>query len=370
MKKFTKLWQLTLILLLSSSFALAQSVERKIELKEQLKPQTASEEAVVEQIWKSGLSVQDFYQQYSREKQKVEAGQEDAINVQDFSKQNSIEQQKNEAALHGYEFIPEEYLEESMNLQNSEIGLAPSTFVAQPSKVNIVTEGTQVWGIGFQGNGFSTWDVDVPGTISSINPGVTHNAFTGAFSNRSPLYMYIVDNDTDELKMIDRATGTVARVVGVVNLGGQQALAMAVDRATGIMYLMTGTSDLYTLDLTTATVTLVGSTGIASMVEIAIDNSGQMYGWSLGTGNSYSIDKATGVANVLGPLGYAAAFVQGGDCDPATDIIYLAAYDNVTAGEERILDKVTGGTTLVGAFQAGEEYCFYVIPKFDTRYCC
>ena len=60
MKKFTRFWQLTMILVFMSSFAFAQSVEQKVQLKEQFKPQTATEEAVVEEMWKSGLGLNDL----------------------------------------------------------------------------------------------------------------------------------------------------------------------------------------------------------------------------------------------------------------------------------------------------------------------
>ena len=57
MKKFTRFWQLTMVLLFMSSFAFAQNVEKKVQLKEQFKPQTASEEAAVEEMWKNGIEV-------------------------------------------------------------------------------------------------------------------------------------------------------------------------------------------------------------------------------------------------------------------------------------------------------------------------
>jgi hypothetical protein len=51
----------------------------------------------------------------------------------------------------------------------------------------------------------------------------------------------------------------------------------------------------------------------------------------------------------LGSLGYDANYAQGMGWDPVNDIVYLAAFNNATmSGELRILDRVTGNTTLIG----------------------
>jgi hypothetical protein len=74
-----------------------------------------------------------------------------------------------------------------------------------------------------------------------------------------------------------------------------------------------------------------------------------MYSFDIVGDNSYKIDKATGASTLLGSIGYDANYAQGMGFDPSADIVYIAAYNNATAaGELRILDRVTGNTTLVG----------------------
>ena len=335
MKKFTKLWQLTMILVFMSSVSFAQNAY-------------TSRDAQNQKMTKEAIT------------QQKQATQE-------LNKQKLFEQQKAEAAMKGVEFTQEEsYIDESLYLNYQNYGQAPSTLMVQPKKVDIITDGSTAWGFGFFGTGFMNWDVDIPGTTNSINGAATYTPYCGDFSNESSNFMYILDNNDMFIKRIDVATGQVAKVVGPANIGTDFGSGMACDRTTGIMYLMGlgATDNLYTVDLQTGNATLVGSdAALVNIIEIAVDNGGQMYGWGLDD-NAYSIDKATGAITLIGPLGFDANYAQGGNNDPATDIIYLAAYNNTAgAGEERTLDKVTGATTLVGGFAGGEEVASMAFPS-------
>jgi hypothetical protein len=74
-----------------------------------------------------------------------------------------------------------------------------------------------------------------------------------------------------------------------------------------------------------------------------------MYGHDIVSDILLSIDKSTGAGTVIGSLGFDANFGQGMGWDPATDQLYVAAFNNGTfQAELRIADRTTGNTTLVG----------------------
>jgi len=322
MKKFTRFWPLMLIMIFMTSIAFGQSVTSNDAQK------AASKKAFLEQ-------------------QKVE--KPDGFDKATYQELDKIEKV-------GY--TKAEKVEE-VAVTYDPRGMAPVTNPAKPGPATLTSEGSTAWGFGFFGTGFMNFDVDVPTTLNSINSGASYTPFAGSYSNRSTSYMYIVDFNDGGLKMVDVATGVIVYTVGFPAIGfpGNNPAGMAVDRTTGIMYLMVlGADDLYTIDLVTGVATLVGSSGVgANIIEIAIDNSGQMYGWGLND-NAYTIDKTTGVATLIGPLGIDINYAQGGQCDPVTDIIYVAAYNNTTSqGELHTLDKVTGALTLIGLLGTGEE---------------
>jgi len=109
-------------------------------------------------------------------------------------------------------------------------------------------------------------------------------------------------------------------------------------------------SPLYTVDPSTGAATLIGPTGIPALIDIAIDGTGQMYGYDIVNDNAYMIDKTTGTSTVIGSIGFDASYAQGMGWDPASDAIYMAAYNVSTGGGElRLFDKVTGNTAVLGS---------------------
>jgi len=146
------------------------------------------------------------------------------------------------------------------------------------------------------------------------------------------------------------ATGvetTVAPITGVT--GGQTITAMSWNYANSTMYLGTccTTSELYTLDLSTGVATLIGAIGQPGLIAMSFNCTGDLYSVDIVDDNLWSIDPSTGVGAIVGPLNYNANYAQDADFDPATGILYLAAYNNTITGSFRTVDLSTGNTTLV-----------------------
>jgi hypothetical protein len=107
---------------------------------------------------------------------------------------------------------------------------------------------------------------------------------------------------------------------------------------------------LYIIDPTTGASTVVGPTGIPALIDIAIDGDGQMYGYDIVADNAYKIDKTNGTSTMIGSIGFNSSYAQGMGWDPASDAIYMAAYNaGTSAGELRLFDKLTGNTAVIGS---------------------
>ncbi len=168
-------------------------------------------------------------------------------------------------------------------------------------------------------------------------------------------YMYIVDYNDGNLKRVDVATGNVTTIGAVGFPNDCVPTGLSCDKTTGIIYASCANSAgtesmIYTIDTVTGAGTLIGTTGIPVLIDIAIDGTGQMYGFDIATDNAYKIDKATGGSSIIGSIGFDADCSQGMAWDPATDIIYISAYNASGESELRILDRTTGNTSLVGNF--------------------
>jgi hypothetical protein len=172
---------------------------------------------------------------------------------------------------------------------------------------------------------------------------------------------YGTQNNTD-LISIDIGTGAytfVATITGIT--AGQTITGVGYDETNNIMYLGTTnitTSELYTLDVGTGAATLVGPIGQAGLITIAVDCAGGIYSADLVTDDLWSINPATGVGTVIGPLGIDINFCQDADIDPATGVMWFAAYS--AAGVLGTVDLATGLFTAVNPAISGE-FCSFAV---------
>ncbi|PID94893.1 MAG: hypothetical protein CSA95_02140 [Bacteroidetes bacterium] len=202
--------------------------------------------------------------------------------------------------------------------------------------------------------GFHTIDTEAPGSPDMVNPAPTWSAFAGDFDAAGNLY--VIDAQDGNLKQIDLLTGD-AQVIGNVGAFADHAFTgMACDKNTNTMYVVstnTAESYLHTINLETAQTTVVGSTGVEGIIDIACDGSGMLYANCIVNDAIFTLDPVSGTGTLLGATGYDANYAQGMAWDPETDQIFLAAYG--ASGELRLLDRNTGATTLVGGFADGME---------------
>jgi hypothetical protein len=198
---------------------------------------------------------------------------------------------------------------------------------------------------------YSAFDLGVPEELSqfaSFDPG----NFPGA-GDYIDGHIYLATMD-HYMYWLDPATGAVLGGLPVsVPPGGATYSGMAVDPQTQEIYLVStnsGNSYLHSLDLETGVATYIGEvTNSPGAISLAIDGNGDLYAHDILDDTLVQIDRSTAAGTVVGSLGFDANFGQGMAWDPATDTLYLTAFNNGEfRAELRIADRSTGNTTLVG----------------------
>lgn len=161
---------------------------------------------------------------------------------------------------------------------------------------------------------------------------------------------YAMDSDNDNLYRVDLATG-IATLIGSVGYNDVEALAF--HPTTGVLYGVDDSTDsLVTCDTTTAACTLVGSLGV-DVFNPGMDfsSTGTLYLVSQDDpGNLYTVNISTGVVTLIGSLGGTAngnSLALG----PATAGCPSGAFmlDGINTPDIYCLNLTTGAATLVGS---------------------
>ena len=140
------------------------------------------------------------------------------------------------------------------------------------------------------------------------------------------------------LGTINTATGAFTPIAVMNGALTTAPTGLTIDPVSGTAYI-SSTTDLFTIDLTTATTTAVGTMGTAGglVIDIAMDCNGALYAHDIGDDSLYSVNTATGAATVIGGTGLAANFAQGMDFDNDDGQLYGFVYTG-------------GGTNTFGTF--------------------
>ena len=231
-------------------------------------------------------------------------------------------------------------------------GVAPVVNKTNVTSTYKGAKGSIAYGFDVNNGIFMSFDIDDPSNPTTI-ANVSITPFGGTFDASNTDFMYVIDYNDGAIKKVDVATGNVTTVGAAGLQSGNTPTGLTCDKSTGILYAAcTSGSEslLYTVDPSTGAATLIGPTGIPALIDIAIDGTGQMYGYDIVGDNAYKIDKTNGTATMLGSIGFDASYAQGMGWDPASDAIYMAAYNVSTGGGElRLFDKVTGNTAVLGS---------------------
>lgn len=172
--------------------------------------------------------------------------------------------------------------------------------------------------------------------------------------------LYAINTTSNQLFSVDTSDATTTLIGSVTPPADHLWTGMAYDESTGIMYALcsygiaAGSCKLYTVDLSDATLTLIGTQGDATALAcIAIDDTGQMYGIQLyANPRLYMIDKTDASVTLVGTVNSfgGAGMGYGMDYDTETQTMFITAYDSFTFNNDLYTcDLATGACTSVGS---------------------
>lgn len=211
-------------------------------------------------------------------------------------------------------------------------------------------------------NNIETFDALAPQTIDIIAPSDGTPYVGGAFIDGDFSKLYVIAGDfganPNNLYTIDTTTGSPTLIGSAANAPGEGYSGLAYDTTSGNLYAATANcqvaSHLWTIDPATATPAGVGEiTGAPCIVAIAVNAQGEMYGLDIVTDALYAIDKSNGNAALIGSIGFNAEFAQDMAFDLSTGVLYLAGLDGDALTDSiYTIDLQTGAANIVGPIGA------------------
>ena len=176
----------------------------------------------------------------------------------------------------------------------------------------------------------------------------TGNYVCGEFADNDLLY--VIRNDTlFTLDIISMNETFIGQITGINS--GQFISAIGYSFNSEIMYLGTtslSTSELYSLDLSTATTSFIGIVGEQGLKTFDVGCSGDIYSIDIIDDMLWKINPISGVGTLIGTLGFDANYTAHSDFDLQLSTLYLVAFNNSTFTTQfRSVDLATGNTTLI-----------------------
>lgn len=195
-----------------------------------------------------------------------------------------------------------------------------------------------------------------PGSLSLLGP-ANPSLFSMDFNAGGTILYGAVASNAATPPTNNRTLGTISQTTGaytvVANLTGfadqanESASDLAINPSTNVAYLLTNagappaiTSRLYTVNLTTGALTLVGAqaNNPSFIIDMAVNCAGQIFGHRFnGTAGQnselVSINPTTGAVTAIGSTGFPANFAQGMDFDAQANTLYMWQFAGTSAAD-------------------------------------
>jgi DNA-binding beta-propeller fold protein YncE len=159
--------------------------------------------------------------------------------------------------------------------------------------------------------------------------------------------MYVIDSSR-AISTVDLDTGVKTPTGVFANAAASTTAGMAYNGVTNTVWVSsTGNDSLWTLDLATGDVTLVGAYGNTSLVMHGLEwdsSTNTLYGMSSHDGGLYTIDTTNGLATLVGTTGLASFHNLGYNSD--TDTMFMT---NSGTDSSYTIDRSNASVTLLGA---------------------
>lgn len=211
---------------------------------------------------------------------------------------------------------------------NGDNKLAPAP---DPSLLNQIGSLIRAWN-SQNGPYFTIFDSNSPQVLPLIAAFPAGGNFIGAGEYVGGL-SYMVDS-ANNVYVVDDTGALQDQYTATAPPGSQAYSGMALDPLTGNVYAASTsvvTSTLFTFDVLTGNATQVGPIdGSPANIAISFDGAGNLFGYDIDNNSFMQIDPATGNTSNVVPLPFDANFGQGMLYDPATDLLYMLAFNSGT----------------------------------------
>ncbi len=169
--------------------------------------------------------------------------------------------------------------------------------------------------------------------------------------------LYALNATTNELGTLSTTTGVFTSIVACPAPAAGTWTGLSIDPTTNVFYASTA-SNLYTLNPTTCSPTLIGPFNVTGgiMIDIAVNPAGAMYGHDIFTDSIYTINTSTGAATLVGPTGYPANFAQGMDFDNEDGTLYIFLYVGTGVNHYGTVNLATGAVTALASTNPTGEF--------------
>lgn len=195
-----------------------------------------------------------------------------------------------------------------------------------------------------------------PSTLTAIGSTVVFG-FAGAMAlNTDNQQMYVVDQAAPfSLYIVDTVTGNRLFVKNLTGVPQANFTGIAYDPIGKIMYGLSSSitvSQLLKINLGTGVCTPIGtaSTLVKGGIQLNAAPGGSLFTVDIVTDALYKWNKSTGVPTLVGALGVDANYGQDGHFDMSDGQYYWAAIGAAFGPELRIIDTLTGLSTVVGPY--------------------
>ena len=172
--------------------------------------------------------------------------------------------------------------------------------------------------------------------------------------------LYVIDQAAPfALYFVDTLTGARTFVANCTGVPHTNFTGLTWDRSTNTMYGVSSSlsaSQIFTVNITTGVCTPIGSPSATSPGCIMLNAApgGSLFGVDIVNDQLFRWNKTTGVATAVGPIGFNANFGQDGHFDQSDGQYYYAAFNNTSFQPElRLIDTLTGNSTLIAAYPGG-----------------
>lgn len=208
---------------------------------------------------------------------------------------------------------------------------------------------------------FGTMPLAPPHTVTSIAPlaGALYADDLAGDGN-----LYALNNDNLNLVKV-YSNGTTSNVGVLTNLvAGDTVTGLSWNRVSNKMYAVStsGTSGtLYTVDLATGTLTVVGTmAGVVLPIWLEIDNAGIAYTADISTDKLYSVNLTSGATTEIGPLGIDLNFAQDADFNTSNNVLYISGFLLSQESNLYTVNTTTGAATVLGSTNGSEITMFTI----------